>query len=158
MYLKCNFYVELSVEMIKKIMGFTLIEIMIVVSIIGILSAIGFPSFIKYMQDGRRIEAQHLALQEISTLERQYTRQGGYPGEGLYIVPVSEFYTIDYQVTKVVGGLAVDVARNDSDGTQFLFSLIAKGTQYTDKCGTMTIDHQGIKTSLIPGMSADCWD
>ena len=49
----------------KKFQGFTLIEIMIVVTIVAILAAISYPDYQNYVQRTKRVEAQSV-LQEIS--------------------------------------------------------------------------------------------
>lgn len=51
--------------------GFTLIELMIVVAIVGILSAVAIPSFIKYIRKSKTVEA-HEALDKIKVGARSY--------------------------------------------------------------------------------------
>ena len=53
------------------LIGFTLIELMIVVAVISILGAIAYPSYTKYTARARRSDAQQL-MQEISLKEGQY--------------------------------------------------------------------------------------
>jgi type IV pilus assembly protein PilE len=55
----------------KKQIGFTLIELMIVVTVIGILSAIAYPSYRNYVTKARRSDVQQLML-DIVNRQEQY--------------------------------------------------------------------------------------
>jgi type IV pilus assembly protein PilE len=58
----------------KKSTGFTLIEIMIVVVIIGILTSIAYPSYRQYMQKTRRSDA-HIALTQLANAQEKFYAQ-----------------------------------------------------------------------------------
>lgn len=55
----------------NKASGFTLVELMVTVAIIGILMAIAYPSYINYSIKGNRSAAQQFML-TISNMEEQY--------------------------------------------------------------------------------------
>src|SRR5919197_116295 len=51
--------------------GFTLIEVLIVVAVITILTAIAWPSYTRYVMRGKRADAQQVMM-DISSREEQY--------------------------------------------------------------------------------------
>lgn len=58
--------------------GFTLIEVMIVVLIIGILAAIAYPAYLNQVAKSRRADAQTTLVETAQDLERCYTEENDY--------------------------------------------------------------------------------
>lgn len=59
----------------KRQQGFTLIEVLIVVAIIGIIAAIGYPSYNKYLNKAGRSEASALLLEVMERQEQWYRKE-----------------------------------------------------------------------------------
>jgi type IV pilus assembly protein PilE len=55
----------------RQVRGFTLIELMITVAIVGILSMVAYPSYLGYIQKGKRATAQ-AGLMELASKEQTY--------------------------------------------------------------------------------------
>jgi type IV pilus assembly protein PilE len=58
--------------------GFTLIELMVVVAIVGILSAIAVPSYTRYVQRGDLVEGTQALSQYRVQMEQYYQDNGNY--------------------------------------------------------------------------------
>ena len=65
----------------KKQNGFTLIELMIVVAIVGILAAIAYPSYQDSVLKSRRADGQSELLRIQGLMERYYYEEGSYTDE-----------------------------------------------------------------------------
>ena len=130
--------------------GFTLIEMMIVVAIIGILYAVAMPAYSEYMEKGRRADMQQNMLQVVAVLERTYSRMGGYPSN--FTLPTSDYYTLRYAPQPTIsssGGAHYDAKK-------FTLRAIPKAAQSGDECGTLSINEVG-QQRASSGDDDDCW-
>lgn len=137
--------------------GFTLIELMIVVAVVGILSAIAYPSYTEYVQRGHRADARAGLLQAQLWLERAATATGFYPSTLPNALTWADDTSKRYTISLHKNG--------DKDPkTAFILKATPKspGPQASDKCGTYTLSNTGLrgankKTSGQTGYDTDCW-
>ena len=133
--------------------GFTLIELMITVAIVGILGAIAYPSYTEYVRRGHRAEARTGLLQAQMWLERAATATGTYP-------PATAFPT---NLTKVPGDrYTITYTPTGDPVTSFTLTATRKGAQEDDKCGDYTLTNTGLrgangKKATDSGYNPDCW-
>lgn len=131
----------INMKTIKSNNGFTLIEILIVVAIIGILSALAYPQYGQFVEKSRRSDGHLALLQEIQTMERCKSTRYSYAGCALTAAESPEAY---YAITLV------------SDATTFTITATGQNSQANDaSCSVMTLDHRGEKTPDPD--TTDCW-
>lgn len=115
--------------------GFTLIELMIVLLIVGLLLAIGYPAYTSHLDYGYRTDAQRQLLDEANRLERLYAANGSYPQT--YTPQPTPNYRLSYQVSH--------------NATRYV--LTAEPVLSRDLCGSLTLDQSGATTPT----TGDCW-
>ena len=126
--------------------GFTLIELMIVVTIIAILAAIAFPSYNQYVIRGKRSEGRSALLDAAAREERYYSDNNVYAALATAIVATAtehNHYT-----------LSIATSNNDQQ-----FILTATPTSFNDAdCGNLTLTNTGLKGRSGAGKTVDeCW-
>lgn len=130
---------------IKQNKGFTLLELMIVVAIVGILAAVAVPSYTEHVTKSNRTEAMELlteimsAQQRYATKNRTYTVTSTDLGYPVTVTTRSGFYNITFaacggNIRRCVLLTATPTAggRQDGDGNITLNSRGAKQINGTD--------------------------
>ncbi|MDR8014851.1 type IV pilin protein [Ectopseudomonas guguanensis] len=137
-----------------KSAGFTLIEVMIVVAIIGIIAAIGYPSYQEHVRKARRADAQTALMELAQFMERHYT------ANGRYLTSANAAPTLPFtEAPKDGASKSYDLAFAASSPTANSYTLQAtpKNSMAGDKCGTLTLTNTGAKGQATGATMADCW-
>ena len=114
--------------------GFSLIELMVVVAIVALLTAVAVPQYQQYVLRAHRIEAQTTLLQAASWLERVATAQGSYPLDANHLGPGLP----SSLQTSPQGHYAITLS--STDGSRFTLSAQPQGAQASDSCGILTLN------------------
>ena len=128
--------------------GFTLVELMIVVAILGIIGSIAYPSYQDYIIRSNRSAAKACVLEHAQFMERFYTTNMTYVGAApdlgcringnlnqRYNIAVGNLGTSTYSVTATPIGAQVRDA----------------------ECGTLSIDQAGTRSRTGSGALGSCW-
>lgn len=132
--------------------GFTLIELMIAVVIVGILAAVAYPNYTNYLRDSRRADCKAVMLSAANALERRFSVDNRYPDEAAEGAagPLAGF------VCPVGGGTTtydLEYAQDDG-GAGFTLTATPTGPQTHDRCGTLTLTNTGARSADGTGT---CW-
>lgn len=141
--------------------GFTLIELMIVVAVIGILSAIAVPSYFEYIARANRAEAKAQLLEAAQFMQRFYSLHNSYhlqrDGRTQVALPAS------LQRSPRTGTVRYNITISSSSAVSY--ELRATPTSNADVCGVFILDNVGRRTTdtsrVVPRnkaqSAANCW-
>ncbi|KAF1698446.1 pilus assembly protein PilE [Pseudoxanthomonas jiangsuensis] len=128
--------------------GFTLIELMIVIAVIAILTALAYPAYQDQVRKSRRAQAKADLVEYAQEAERWFTANNTYTG---YVPPAqsprqgTSFYTIS------------PTPFGATEASAFTLTATATGDQVKDRCGNLTLTSTGLKGRSGSVDLSECW-
>lgn len=130
--------------------GFTLVELMIVLIVLGILVGVAVPSYQNYVIRANRTEARAALLEISQNLERCFTRFNRYDHANCTLNPAPPYLTPNK---------AYQIQIPQRTQTAFTVEAVPQGRQAARDtlCGVFRINQAGQRTVTGSGTPRDCW-
>ena len=133
--------------------GFTLI----VVAIVAILSAIALPSYQRYVQKSRRVDAKNAVLDMAAREEKYFATNNNYSIRGTDLG-----YAMDNAILVNASGTSYyTLTATQVTSSDYTITATPTGSQVTDACYSYLINHLGVQSNAAAGGSANtttgCW-
>jgi type IV pilus assembly protein PilE len=130
----------------SQIRGFTIIELLIALAIIGILGAIALPAYFAQARKSYRAEVKAIMMESAQFMERYYTTNKTYVGAS----PLSAVSPKGASATAKKYDISWSVTPT---ATAYTLQAVPANNQASDTCGTLTLSQSGAQTAA----TTSCW-
>ncbi len=137
--------------------GFSLIELLVVLVIMGMVAAMALPSYTQHVQRGHRAEAVAALLEAQHFMERYYSAHGRYNGPANAPGNAPDL-PLRLQSIPVGSNQRYQLKLETSTVNSYELKAQPVGTMANDACGALTLNQAGLKGLAGSDLSmADCW-
>lgn len=139
--------------------GFTLIELMVTVAVIGILASIAYPSYQEYVKRANRVDAKAVLLETAQVLERNFTEANRYDQTSGGTTINTAWLPFQQAPKEGAAKYTIKFASSMPTQTTYTLEAVPTGIMTGDACATLTLSHLGVKTvsSSATKTAAECW-
>lgn len=137
---------SLKFKKIKKVAGFTLVELMVTVAIVGLLLGVAYPSYSNYLTKSHRVKAQQILYILAKDMEQYHAEHQNYLGANIQKISHTQSIEHDHYRFEL------------RELTEQSYQLAAVPKNSKDKqCGTLTLDQLGEEDVTGTAKFSDCW-
>lgn len=141
--------------------GFSLIELMIVIAIIGILAAVALPAYNNYITHSRRAAAEACLSQYATYMQRYFATNLSYAKDTAgNAMDDAALPTLDCSTAQNTGPYySYKFSKDEPTASTFSLEAIPQGTQAVNdaQCGTLILTQTGARTTSGSAGTAACW-
>lgn len=144
----------MTAEPTPQVQGFSLIELMTVLLIIGLLASLAWPSYQSHLRRGHRVQAQAALLEAQHFMERHYGAHGRYLLDSGAAPPLPA----RLQVVPAQGPPRYRLRLEEVQAGSFSLRADPEGVMAEDPCGSLMLASTGARNRSGSGLSvAQCW-
>lgn len=133
--------------------GFTLIEVLIVLAVVGILASVAYPSYRAQIDESHRAQARAALLDARGQLERYFTQHNAYTATAA-AAEVKTYAGEEAARTRYT--IAIEPGPTGIESS-YVVTATAVAAHPDAHCGVLSITHMGVKAASGPHGTARCW-
>jgi type IV pilus assembly protein PilE len=135
--------------------GFSLLELLVVISIVGILAGIAYPSYMNSVRKGHRVEARAALMEMASRQERFFSMNYRFERTLAPLGYGTDPFITDNQRYSIRISSATPAA--PADVSAYTLTATPLGDQLNDQCGSYTLTNPGQRGMVGKGDVETCW-